>query len=69
MNLEWPTNSGRFVNCWTKLINSVIILLFTVDNPSYKIKHSLWYHMLIVLQDLAHFDFQGVTRFLFAGLV
>ena len=36
MNLEWNPNTGRFVNCWTKLIISVIILLFTVDNPSHK---------------------------------
>jgi len=68
MNLEWTPNTGRFVNCWTKLIISVIILLFTVDNPSHK-KISFWYHMLIDLQDLAHFDFQGVTRFLFADLL
>ncbi len=57
------------VNCWTNRIISIIILLFSVENPSQKIEDSFWYDMRIVQRNLAHFDFQGVTRFLFASHV
>jgi hypothetical protein len=59
--------AAPIVNCWTKLIISIIILLFSVDDPSQKIKDSLWYHMFIARADLAHFDLQGATRFFFAS--